>query len=323
MAYKIEIQPAGVQYNSTGNVLDDALSQSVPLEHSCKTGDCGMCSAEVISGQVQNEHGHIVEQGCILTCQSKAMSDLVLNANYYPQLAGIKTQTVPCKVSKIRYVTDDIVILNYRLPPTASFEYLSGQYVDLSFNNVKRSYSIANACRTSKEIELHIRKVPEGQMSELLFGSVAENQLMRLEGPKGTFFVREGSKPLVFLATGTGIAPVKAMVESLIESNDSRAIHIYWGMQYKSEIYCEELIHYSKEYEHIHFTPVLSREINIQSKHGYVQNAVLDDFKSLSELDVYVCGSTKMIEQAKALFIENGLSSENFHSDAFTPAKQN
>ncbi|PNH80590.1 FAD-binding oxidoreductase [Vibrio diazotrophicus] len=323
MKYNVNIQPGNISYCSDSNLLDDAISENIVLEHSCKTGDCGMCRAEVLSGQVQNEHGQIVEQGSILACQSKAMSDLVLKANYYPQLAGIKIQTVPCKVSRIHRVTDDILVLNYRFPPTAAFEYLSGQYVDLSFNGVKRSYSIANACKTSKEIELHIRKVPHGQMSKLLFSSVAENQLMRLEGPKGTFFVRDGNNPLIFLATGTGIAPVKAMVESLIQSNDSRPIHIYWGMQYQTEIYCDELINYSNQYQHIHFTSVLSREHNSQSKHGYVQNAVLDDFNSLSDTEVYACGSTKMIEQAKALFIESGLSSENFHSDAFTPAKQN
>lgn len=207
MQYKIEVLPAGVHYQSEDNLLDDALSQNIPLEHSCKTGDCGACSAEIITGNVENVHGNVVTQGEILTCQSKALSDVVLKANYYPELVDIKQQTIPCKVANVIRVTDDIIILKFRFPPTVKFDYLPGQYVDLSYKGIKRSYSIANAKLDSKELELHIRKVPNGQMSELIFGDVQLNQLMRMEGPKGTFFVRNNNKPLLLLATGTGIAP--------------------------------------------------------------------------------------------------------------------
>lgn len=322
MSYIIEIQPSGVQYESKDNLLEDALSQSIPLEHSCKTGDCGMCSADVLSGQVQNEHGQIIKQGKVLTCQSKAISDVILKANYYPELIHIKLQTFPCKVAKVCYVTDDIVSLTFRLPPTAKLEYLAGQYVDLSFQGIKRSYSIANACKDSNEVELHIRKVPQGKMSDLIFGQVKEAQLMRMEGPKGTFFVRDNTKPLILLATGTGIAPIKAIVEQLIQSQDKREIHIYWGMQYKKELYCKELVQLASDHNHITFSPVLSREHDAQAFTGYVQDAVCEDFESLESYEVYACGSLKMIEDSKAKFISRSLSSESFYSDAFTPAKQ-
>ncbi|HGS4814920.1 TPA: FAD-binding oxidoreductase [Vibrio cholerae] len=321
MPYKIEIQPSGIFFQSEDNLLNDALAQSLPLEHSCKTGDCGACSAEVLSGQVENENGQVVDKGTILTCQSKARSDLVLKANYYPELARIKTQTLPCKVSKVEYVTDDILTLKFRLPPTAKLEYLAGQYLDLMFQGIKRSYSIANACSGTNEIELHIRQAPQGKMSSLLFGRVSEDQLMRIEGPKGTFFVREGSKPLLFIATGTGIAPVKAMVEQLIAADDKREIHVYWGMRTHSEIYCQELNHYSQQYTNIKFTSVLSKENHANSQSGYVQDIVLKDFNSLANVDVYACGSVKMISDAKQLFLLNNLSPEAFYSDAFTAAK--
>ncbi|WP_217512891.1 FAD-binding oxidoreductase [Vibrio metschnikovii] len=321
MAYNIEIQPAGVHFQSEGNLLDDALSQLITLEHSCKTGDCGTCNAEVLSGQVENENGQIVDKGTILTCQSKAQSDLVLKANYYPELAIIKIQTLPCKVSKVEYVTDDILTLKLRLPPTAKLEYLAGQYLDLMFQGIKRSYSIANACSGTNEIELHIRKVPQGKMSSLLFGNVSENQLMRIEGPKGTFFVREGTKPLVFIATGTGIAPVKAMVEQLIAAEDKREVYVYWGMRTHLEIYCQDLIHYSQQHTNIKFTSVLSKEKHANSQSCYVQDIVIKDFNSLANVDVYACGSAKMISDAKQLFLLNHLSPEAFYSDAFTAAK--
>ena len=322
MTYKIEIVPSGISFESESNILDDAIAQNIYLEHSCKSGDCGVCTADVLSGVVLNENGQMVSSGTVLTCQSRAESNLILKANYFPELSIIKQQTVPCKVTSINYATDDIVILTFRLPPTVKFDYLAGQYIDLSFNNVKRSYSIANANLATKEIELHIRKVPEGQMSAMIFEQVKENQLMRMQGPKGTFFVRDSSKPLIFLATGTGIAPVKAIVEKLIHSGDKRAIHIYWGMQYENEIYCTELIKLSETHSHINFTPVLSREEEYKGYKGYVQDIVCEVFGSLETYEVYACGSLNMIKDAANKFKERKLPSESFHSDAFTPAKQ-
>ncbi|EGU33639.1 CDP-6-deoxy-delta-3,4-glucoseen reductase [Vibrio sp. N418] len=319
----IRLLPSNIEFKSEGNILDDALSESIPLEHSCKTGVCGACNANVISGIVENENGELVTQGNILTCQSKAKSDVVLKAKYYPELTHIKQQTMPCKVASFEYVTEDIVSIKFRFPPTAKFDYLPGQYVDLSFKGVKRSYSIANAKSELKELELHIRKVPNGQMSELLFGELKENQLMRIEGPKGTFFVKDNVKPLILIATGTGIAPVKAIVEELIAKEDKRDIYIYWGMQYLKEIYCHKLVALANQNQNISFTAVLSRELEPlpDYQQGYVQNAVVRDFSSLSDVEVYACGSLSMIEAAKALFLQYDLPVDAFFSDAFTPAK--
>ncbi|CAH8222806.1 FAD-binding oxidoreductase [Vibrio sp. SA48] len=323
MQYNIKIQPAGISYTSEENLLDDAIAQSIPLEHSCKTGDCGACNAEIISGIVENENGESVNQGNVLTCQSKAKSDVVLKVNYHPELIHIKQKTVPCKVVSFEYVTEDIVSIKLRFPPATKFDYLPGQYVDLSFKGIKRSYSIANAKSDSKELELHIRKVPNGKMSELLFGELKENQLMRIDGPKGTFFVKNNTKQLVLIATGTGIAPIKAIVEELVNKNDKRNVYIYWGMQYKQDLYCDELIALANQNENIIFRAVLSREPEASSDYeqGYVQKAVIRDFNSLIDVEVYACGSLSMIEDAKALFLQYHLPVDAFFSDAFTPAK--
>lgn len=323
MKYTIEIQPAGVKYQSEGNLLDDALSASLPIEHSCKTGDCGVCSAEVIDGSVENEKGDVVTSGYILTCQSRAKSDIALKANYYPELVNIKQQTIPCKVASVELVTEDIILIKFRFPPTVKFNYLPGQYIDLNYNGVKRSYSIANAKSDLKELELHIRQVANGKMSELLFNGLKENQLMRMEGPKGTFFVKDNNKTLVLLATGTGIAPIKAIVEELVAKKDKRDVHIYWGMQYEKELYCNELIELAQRNEHISFTPVLSRETTAPDggELGYVQNKVIKDFDSFDNIEVYACGSIRMIEEAKSLLLQHGLPENSFFSDAFTPAK--
>jgi len=321
MSYTIEIQPAGVHFESESNLLSDALEQAVPLAYSCKTGECGTCEAEVVLGNVNNGYDEIVNRGVILTCQAKALSNVTLKAKYHPELASQKQQVLPCKVGTFSYVTNDIIVINFRFPPTAEFDFLPGQYIDLNFKGVKRSYSIANKKNDINEFELHIRKVPDGKMSNSIFGQIKEGQLMRIEGPKGTFFVRDNNKSLVFIATGTGIAPVKAMVEKLLESKDQRDIYIYWGMQYKEELYCSELIQYAKKHKQVTFFPVLSQEVNWEGHKGYVQDAVLKDFDSLAEQEVYACGSLNMINEARQLFINKKLPSESFYSDAFTAAK--
>ncbi|GAB3520441.1 CDP-6-deoxy-delta-3,4-glucoseen reductase [Photobacterium alginatilyticum] len=321
MTFNIEIHPSGKCFKSDMNLLEDAISQSIPLEHSCKTGECGACSVELLSGTVENENGVVVDTGTILTCQSKALSDAVLKANYYPELAHIKQQTLPCKVAAFEYVTQDIVVIRFRFPPTAKFDYLPGQYVDLNFKGVKRSYSIANAKRECKELELHIRKVPNGQMSELIFGELKDNQLMRIEGPKGTFFVRDSTRPLILLAGGTGVAPVKAIVEELIKNEDPREVYIYWGMPSSEGFYLESLETIAKEKSNFHYIPVLSGNGDWSGRKGLVHQAVCEDFESLEKYDVYACGSPIMIDTAKHTFFEKGLLQDSFYSDAFTPSK--
>ena len=321
MSYSIELLPSNARFRSEKNLLDDAISQEITLEHSCKNGDCGVCEAKVVSGEALLESGERVSSGTILTCQSKALSDMVLEAEYYPELSKIKQQTLPCKVSSIAFPTEDIIAIKFRFPPTAKFDFMPGQYIDLNFKGVKRSYSIANAMTNNDDLELHIRQVPNGKMSELLFNGLKENQLMRIEGPKGTFFVRHGTRPLIFIATGTGIAPVKAMVERLIHDKDERNITIYWGMRTPDEVYATELIQLAKDHVHITFITVLSRSPEWCGRTGYVQEAVVKDTSDLSKYDVYACGSLAMIEAARDLFAKQNLPLKHFHSDAFTPAK--
>ncbi|MEZ9877378.1 CDP-6-deoxy-delta-3,4-glucoseen reductase [Vibrio breoganii] len=320
MKYSIEIQPSGVRFETENNLLDDALQQEIVLEHSCKTGECGVCSAQIISGSFEDKEGNKITSGEILTCQSKAMTDSVIQAKYYPELAGIAVRTVPCKVSSYDHVSEDIVVLSLRLPPTAKFDYLAGQYIDLSFKGIKRSYSIANVKSDSSEIELHIRKVPNGQMSTLLWDHLKPNLLMRLEGPKGTFFLRESDKPLILMAGGTGIAPIKAIVEQLIAQDSKRDVYVYWGMPTKSGFFlsADDL---TASKPNIRFIPVLSgSDDSWFGRKGFVHEAVIQDFDSLDAHEVYACGSPVMIDAAKLAFNEKNLPVDAFFSDAFTAA---
>lgn len=323
MPYEVEIKPANIQYQASADVtlLDAALTNKFSLQYSCKKGSCGTCSADVLKGLVKNEHGVMVNSGTVLTCSSYAHSDVTLKANYFAELADIECLTVPCKIASQNYVTDDIIVLTLRLPPTSKFRYLAGQYIDLIHGQVRRSYSIANAQSTSLNVELHIRLLPDGEFSHVLKQS-ALNQLMRIEGPMGTFFIREATNPVIFLAGGTGFAPVKAMVEELLARGTSREIYIYWGMPHSTSLYSDIAASWALDYDHVHYVPVISAEDSLwQGRVGFVHQAVIDDFTDLSEYHVYACGSPLMINAAKDAFVGIGLDETHFYSDAFVPSK--
>lgn len=323
--YKITIQPSDIHYDITVNhsILDAALAKNVFLQHSCKKGSCGTCKADVVAGLVKDHNGNSVVSGNILTCKSYALSDVILKANYYPELSNIQSVLAPCKVSSIRFVSKDIVVLTLRLPSSVQFRYLPGQYIDLIYGNIRRSYSIANAQlhSASSELELHIRLLPEGEMSQVLT-QCSINQLLRLEGPKGTFFIREADNPILFLAGGTGFAPVKAMVEQLLSIESQRQIYIYWGMPNSASLYTNIGKLWADSYDNVQYVPVISsHDSTWQGRTGLVHQAVVDDFSDLNEFHVYACGSAPMIDAAKNAFFTKGLSEAHFYSDIFVASK--
>jgi len=328
MQYVVMLQPSCTQFSLQEDelLLSGAHNQNIILEHSCGTGQCGACKAKVISGTVDFEDKFAVlgaeqkEAGVILTCTSKAKSDLILEADYYPELSSITKKTVPCKVASIDFPAEDVAIIRLRLPPTSNFIYLPGQYIDVSCGGVTRSYSIASAGVDKHHIELHVRKVAGGQFSEMVFNQLKIDQLLRLHGPLGSFFVRESNRPLIFIAGGTGFAPVKAMVESLLAKGDQREIHIYWGQRIAQGIYTNLTSEWAAANANIHSSIIISDDDGWPGRRGLVHQAVMDDFPDLSAFTVYACGSTAMISAARQAFLKKGLGEKDFISDAFLPA---
>jgi CDP-4-dehydro-6-deoxyglucose reductase, E3 len=308
------------------SILDAAKAKGLVLEHSCRTGRCGICKTKIINGDtrlIQAETGLSVEEaenGFILTCCRTVTSDTLLDTEDLGVLATIKTQTLPCKIDSLNYLAADIMRVVLRLPPTANFIFSPGQYINvIAKNSTRRSYSIASSNHLSGKIELHIRRVAEGSMSEYWFNHAKENDLLRFEGPHGTFgFRKKMSRNIIFLATGTGIAPIKSMLEYLddhSELTDQQLIHIYWGGRTLADIY------WQPHFNHIipAFHPVLSRvqSTDWNGHHGYVQDAVLSDDINLNDSVVYACGSPQMIRAAQQLLFDHGLKTNNFFSDAF------
>ena len=311
--------------DTSTTILDNAIANKIALEHSCKNGQCGVCEARVASGETIVLRPEIalnaekLEQGFVLTCCRAATSDIEIDAEDLPELAEIRTKTYPARIDSIEQLTQSIIKVVLRTPPNDKIHFLAGQYVSvIGPNGLRRSYSIANAPRADGKIELHIKKVDGGAFSAYWFEQAKVNDLLRFEGPLGTFFVRKPlPQRLILLATGTGLAPIKALLENMatLPAAELPEVHVYWGSRYAEDIYLDAAL-LSGTSSRINL--LLSQpEPEWPGRKGYVQNAVLADFKQFDDCAVYACGSIKMIESAKAALVESGLPSNKFHSDAF------
>lgn len=306
-------------------LLDAALRQGIALEYSCKTGRCSSCKGQVVSGVTVAVHDELGltaaerDAGWILTCVRQASTDATLAIEDLGDVRLFPAKTLPCRIHSIERLASDVIKVLLRIPPTGTFAYHPGQYIDvIGPGGVRRSYSVANAPSGDKLIELHVREVPGGEMSRYWFADAKANDLLRLNGPLGTFFLRDiAGKDLVFLATGTGIAPVKAMLEALIGASTEhrpRSIAAYWGGRHPQDLYWRP----SELAASHRFEPVLSRAADEWTgRRGHVQDALLSDRPTLGGCVVYACGSDTMIHSARERLQSAGLPPRAFHSDAF------
>jgi CDP-4-dehydro-6-deoxyglucose reductase len=313
------------------SVLDAALRANIVLEHSCKTGRCGTCKSQVLSGITEpllEEMALTAAEssgGWILTCARSAIDDVLLSVEDVGTEKVSTPRTLPCRIKSLQRLTPDVMRVILRLPPQQTLHYRAGQYVDIiGSSGIRRSYSIANAPAVEKEIELHIRRVPGGAMSHYWFGEAKVNDLLRLHGPLGTFFLRDvADEELIFLATGTGMAPIKSLLESLSvqpAAQKPSSVNVFWGGRTREDLYWNPV---ESGVPH-RFTPVLSRaESSWSGARGHVQQAVAAMGFELSRASVYACGSPAMIESAKTQLQDAGLASRRFHSDAFVCSSRN
>lgn len=313
----------------TVSILDAARAGGIVLEYSCRTGRCGICRAPVLSGETQllrpeeSLSAEDAARGLVLTCCRAATSDLALDVEPLDRLAGLEIKTMPARIVSIERLAPAIVRVVLRTPPASPMRFLAGQYVDVIAQGVRRSYSLANAPREDGLLELLIKRYPGGVLSEYWFERAQPNDLIRIEGPLGTFFLRdefpEGRAPadVVFLATGTGIAPVKALLEELAADRERAARHrlrVFWGNR-EAENFCWDPVALGLD---IGFHHLLSGpDTGWGGRRGHVHKAALEDGFDPADTMVYACGSDAMITSAREAFTEGGLPARRFFSDAF------
>lgn len=333
MSYQITVQPSGREFVAEAGetLLDAALRQGLTLPYGCKDGACGACKGKVVSGTV--DHGksqsHALKDeekaaGLTLYCCATAQSDLVIDCKQLGSASDIPVKTLPSRVEKLERLAPDVIELHLRLPANERLQFWAGQYIDfLLKDGKKRSYSLANAPHDDAVLQLHIRHVPGGLFTEQVFSTLKVRDILRFNGPHGTFYLREDSKkPMILLAGGTGFAPIKAIVEHAMAENCQRPMFIYWGAKARIDLYQNALPEkWAAEHANITYVPVLSEPAADDAwtgRTGFVHAAVLADVPDLSGYQVYACGAPVMIDAAKRDFMAQGLPEEEFFADAFT-----
>ena len=332
MTFQVTIQPSGHQFpiDADETILEAALKHGFTLPYSCRDGVCGACKGKVLQGQVEYGDGVALTEvekavGMALFCCSKPRSNLVIESHEVSAIKDIQIKTMPCRVHSMEKPAADVMVLKLKLPAGERLQFLAGQYIDILLKDQKpRSFSLANAPHNDEYLELHIRNIAGGEFTRHVFEVMKERDILRFKGPLGTFFLREDSeKPIIFVASGTGFAPIKAIIEHALYIGIKRPMHFYWGARRLSDLY---MLNLAKQWEAqgITFTPVLSEplpEEEWSGRTGFVHLAVMEDYRDLSAYEVYACGAPVVVEAAHTDFTTTrGLPNEAFFSDAFTYA---
>ena len=332
MGHHIQILPADLScpIAEGQTVLDATLADGLMLKHSCRTGTCGSCKGRVLSGEVDHADSPLDvlseeerAQGMALFCCARACSDLVIDAPEVTEMRGISIQQMGTRVATIDKVSHDVAVLRLMLAPGSAFNYLPGQYLQVLLKDgSRRSYSMASSSARDNQIELHIRNMPGGIFSGHVFTALQPKAILRVEGPFGSFYLRDNDRPMILLASGTGFAPIQALLEQLQEQGNRRPVYLYWGGRQRADLYRhEELIALEGRLPWLRYTPVLSEPTPAADWHGatgFVHRQVIHDFTSLKEFDVYACGAPIVVNSARRDYVaELGLDAQRFFADAF------
>lgn len=336
MNYKIHIEPSEIHFTTHADesILEAALRQNIGLRYGCRDGLCGTCKAQLLEGEVAypDEQPEALtkdeqDKGQVLLCQAHATSDCRIDAHVTEAIAGIPIRTLPCRVIENSQLADDVMRLKLKLPNDSNFKFLAGQYIDfLLKTGHRRSFSIANAPHDGEHIELHVRHAKGGEFTDFVFEHLETKALLRFEGPLGNFYLHEHSqRPMIFMAGGTGFAPIKGIIEHALHIGSSRPIHLYWGACSQADLYMNELPEkWATKHSHITYVPVLSdpkNDDNWQGRNGFVHEAIMSDFKDLTDFDIYAGGPPQMVHAGFDAFVTKGLTEEHYFSDSFEYAK--
>jgi CDP-4-dehydro-6-deoxyglucose reductase, E3 len=324
MTHRVTLQPSGHGYEvqEGQNVLQAGLDAGFMMPYSCRSGVCRTCRGTILEGRVDYGAVHPTylpdsdkAKGYALLCQAKPLSDLVIEVR---EVKGMRPRIIPCRVERLEKPAPDVAVIGLRLPMNENFRFLVGQYIDFLLKDGKRrSYSLATKPDPGgvTALEIHVRHTPGGLFTDHAFTKLKVRDLLRFEGPLGSFYLREDSdKPIVMLASGTGFAPIKAICEYALEKKISRPMTLYWGVRLKRDLY---MLDVACSWKHLKFIPVLSDE-QWEGRMGFVHRAVMQDFPDMSGLQVYACGAPIVIESARRDFsAQCKLPPDEFYADSF------
>ncbi|TFI47603.1 CDP-6-deoxy-delta-3,4-glucoseen reductase [Diaphorobacter sp. DS2] len=336
-AFQITVQPSGRAFEAQAGetILSAAIRGGVGMPYGCKDGACGSCKCKKLSGSVvHGEHQQKAlstdeeEAGFVLTCCAQPLTDVVLESRQVTDESAYPIKKLPVRVAALTRASHDVMQVRLQLPAADTFRYHAGQYIEFILRDgARRAYSMANAPHTQEGapgVELHIRHMPGGRFTDHVFNAMKEKEILRVEGPFGSFFLREDSdKPMVFLASGTGFAPIKALIEHMQHKGITRPATLYWGGRRPANLYMDGWIRERlAALPNLRYVPVVSDalpEDGWAGRTGFVHQAVMEDIADLSGYQVYACGAPIVVDSARAAYsAERGLPPDEFYADAFT-----
>ena len=338
MPFEVVLQPSGNRFDvpEGTSILKAGHDSNIPLPYSCRAGACRTCRGRILEGEIDHGHVHPTylpdeerEQGYALLCQAQPLSNLVIEVQELDIMDSIRSRMCPGRVMEMRPVTPDVMIVRIKLPMNEDVQFLAGQFVEFVLaNGERRAYSIASAPSIGgvRSLELHVRHTPGGLFTDYVFDGMQVHDLVRMELPLGTFFLREDSdKPLILLASGTGFAPFKSILGYAQQTQVERPMTLYWGGRTRADLYEMDWVErYALENERLKFIPVLSEATPAcgwDGRTGLVHRAVMEDFPDLSNHQVYACGAPIVIDSAKRDFAKQcGLPPQEFFADSFLDA---
>ena len=332
--HNVTLKPSEQQFQveEGETILAAALRQGLVLPYGCKNGACGSCKGKILEGSV--DYGVYQKrvftdeekaQGKALFCQAKPLGNVVLEARAVGAAKGIVIKTLPCRVHAMERVADDVIVLRMKLPANEKMKFLAGQFIEfLLKDGSRRSFSMANPPHEAELVELHVRRVAGGNFTLHVFEKMKQRDILRFEGPLGVFFLREESpKPIVLVASGTGFAPIKSLVEDAFQRGLERPMTLYWGGRRPKDLYMNALAEkWASEHAWFRYVPVISEALpqdRWQGRTGFVHRAVMEDFPDLSGHQVYACGVPIMVDSARRDFtVACKLPEDEFYADSFT-----
>jgi CDP-4-dehydro-6-deoxyglucose reductase len=338
MTVQISIRPSDHAFDCEPGetVLQAAMRADLMIPYGCRNGACGTCKGRILDGEVEfgaHQPSTLTDdekrKGLALLCVARPKTDLVIEVREVRRAGDIRIKRLPCRIESIDKAAPDVAIVRLKLPVNERLQYIAGQYIDfLLKDGHRRSFSLATPPHADELLELHIRHTPGGFFTDPLFTTYKGREILRFEGPLGTFYLRETTdKPVIFVAGGTGFAPIKAIIEHMLFHRIPREIVLYWGARAKRDLYLADLPgRWQQENANFTFIPVLSEPAHGDAwpgRVGLVHLAVMADFKDLSGYQVYACGAPAMIDAAKRDFTTlRGLPENEFFADSFTYAAE-
>ncbi|POP51698.1 2Fe-2S iron-sulfur cluster-binding protein [Zhongshania marina] len=337
-AKTVTILPAGVSFDVKPgqSVLEAGLSHGYAMPHSCTVGTCGSCKCKLAEGKIKEltDFAYVLEadelqSGIILTCQSALKSDVTLNIPNFELKQLHPPEDYDGKITKTENLTHDTKKVSILLDRPIWFD--AGQYVQLEVEEglAARSYSFAlppaeDGCR---EIELFIRQVPGGEFTGMLFDGKLDGKSVKVHGPSGNFWLRDGKGPIICVGGGSGLAPIVSLLEQAAKSPLGRPCIMLFGARTQEDLYCLERIEEiaAKWDGAFTFVPVLSNEPEGSGWTGHTGfvNTVIEQVAAQhlsNETQVYLCGPPPMIDAVTDTVLKLGIVSENIHADKFLDA---